>query len=234
MKHTLSLALAGLFCASAVQAFEVTGGSLSLGYSSFIGSSPATDVNKLSLGSSMEFGLSQQFSVQGDFALTKFNATNLDNTNFGLHAIFHVNESTSVGAFIGRDRIEHENLNYFGVEVGHQAGAFGTEAFLTIAKDGGSNGTVIGVKGEYSLTDSAMLGARFDLLNVDGADAAKFAIIGEVAALPGLNLTGELGQARIDGIGSEAYVGVGVKVNFGAKRGATFDRRSIIDLLPGG
>lgn len=233
MKHSLTLALAGLFCATTAQAFEVTGGSLSLGYSSFVGSSDATDFNKLSLGSSMEFGLTHQFSIQGDFALSQFGASNIDNLNFGLHAIVHANESTSVGAYIGRDRVEGENLNYFGFEVGHQVGQIGAEGYVTFAKDGGSDGTVIGIKGDYSLTETALIGARFDNINVDGADASRVAITGEVGALPGVTLTGELGRARIDTLGSETYVGVGVKVNFGDKRGATFDRRSILDLLPG-
>lgn len=234
MKHSLILALAGLSCATAAQAFEVTGGSLSLGYSSFVGGSDATDVNKLSLGSSMELGLSHQFALQGDFSLTQFDATNTDNLNFGLHAIVHANESTSVGAYVGRDRFEGQNLNYFGFEVGHQAGMIDTQGYVTFAKDGGSDGTVIGVKGDYAFTDTAMIGARFDNLNVDGADASRLSVTGEMEALPGVTLTGELGRARVESLGSETFVGVGVKVNFGEKRGTTFDRRSILDLLPGG
>lgn len=233
MKHTLSLALAGLFCASTAQAFEVTGGSLSLGYSSFVGGDDATEVNKLSLGSSIEMGLAQQFSVQGDFSLSKFGFTNLDASNVALHTIFHISDDTSAGAYIGQDRLEGEKLTYFGVEVGHQIGAFGTEAYLTRAKQGGGDGTVFGIKGEYALTEAALVGAKFDNLNVDGLDVSRFALTGEMDALPGLMLTGEVGQARVESFGSEAYVGVGVKVNFGAKRGATFDRRSIIDLVPG-
>ncbi|WP_103333726.1 hypothetical protein [Pseudotabrizicola formosa] len=234
MKHSLSLALAGLFCATGAQAFEVTGGSLSLGYSSFVGSSEATDVSKLSLGSSMEFALSHQFALQGDFALTQLDASNTDNLNFGLHAIVHANESTSVGAYVGRDRFEGQNLNYFGFEVGHQAGLIDAEGYVTFAKDGGTDGTVIGIKGDYALTGTAMVGARLDNLNIEGADTTRFGLTGAVDALPGVTVTGELGRARIEGLGSEPYVSVGVKVTFGEKRGTSFERRSIIDLLPGG
>lgn len=235
MKHILSLALAGLFCASAVQAQEVTGGTIQLGYSSFIGGGGNTDVNKLTLGSSLEYGFSQQFSVQGDFALMKYGLSNVDTANFGLHGIFHINDTTSVGGFIGQDRIEGDGLDYFGFEIGHQVGAIGTEAYISRADSGvGVKGTVLGIKGEYAVNEVTSVGARFDNINVQGIDASRFALTGEVAATPGLALTGELGQARIETLGSEAYIGVGVKVNFGAKRGATFDRRSIVDLLPGG
>ena len=234
MKQIFSLALAGTLCASAVQAFEVTGGSISLGYSSFVGGDGASEVNKVSLGSSLELGFSQHFSMQGDFALSKLGATELDFANFGLHGIGHLNENTSLGAFIGQDRLEGESLNYFGFEVGHQAGAFGTEAYVTFAEESGVSGTVVGIKGEYSVSDTAMIGARFDNLNVEGFDASRFALTGEVVAMPGLSLTSEVGQARIRSLGSESYFGVGVNVNFGAKRGATFDQRSIVDLLPGG
>lgn len=234
MKQTLSLALAGLLCASAAQAFEVTGGSLSLGYSSFVGSSNATDVNKLSFGSAMEFAITPEIAVQGEFSHSKFDASGLDTSNVGLHGIYHLNHTTSLGAFIGRDRIDRRNLNYYGVEVAHQLGAFDTEAFVTIAKDGGRDGTVFGIKGDYALTDTATIGARFDHLNVKGADASKFALTGEVAALPGLNLTGEVGRGKIKGFGSDPYVGLGVKVNFGDKQGTTFGSRSVLNLLPGG
>ena len=234
MKQTLSLALAGLMCASAAQAFEVTGGSLTLGYSSFFGSSDATDVSKLSFGNSMEFALTPEIAIQGDFSYTKLDATGIDSSNFGLHGIYHLTPDTALGAYVGRDRVEGRNLNYFGVEVAHQFGMIGTEAFVSIGKDGGAEGTVIGLKGDYALNDAASIGARFDHINVSGADANKFAVTGEVAALPGLNLTGEIGRAKLEGFGSEPYLGLGVKVNFGEKRGTTFDNRSIIDLLPGG
>ena len=48
---------------------------------------------------------------------------------------------------------------------------------------------------------------------------------------------GEVGSAKASALGlsgSEPFVGLGGRVTFGADRGTTFDRRSLLDLLPGG
>lgn len=233
MKQSLSLALASFLCVTSAQAFEVNGGSVSLGYSSFVGKSNATDVNKLAFGASLEFGITQQFALQTDFSIANFGLTDLDNTNLAVHGIGHLNEQTSVGAYVGKDRLAGIDQSYFGFEVGHQMNAFGTEAYVTFAEDDGSHGTVLGFKGDYKLGETSSVGAKFDNLNVEGFDATRVALTGEMGVAKDVTLTGEVGSVRFEDVGSESYVGIGLKMNFGAKRGATFDRRSLIDLLPG-
>ncbi len=232
MKYPLLLALAGAIFAPAAQAFEVTGGSLSLGYSGLT-DSDLDALNKVTLGGSIEMGFTQQFSMQGDLRLTKFGFSNVDNLNFGLHAIFHVSDTTSLGAFAGRDDSDVGDLDYFGIELGHQSGPIGLETYISRADDAGETGTVFGLAGDYAFSDTTSLGLAYDKIDVDGYGASTIALNGEFIAAPGLGLTGEVGSADIDGLGAEVFMGIGVKVNFGAKRGATFDQRSVVDLLPG-
>ncbi|MBN2631350.1 MAG: hypothetical protein JXR75_12530 [Rhodobacteraceae bacterium] len=210
----------------------MTGGSLSLGYSTLT-DSDLDALNKVTLGGSLEMGFSKQFSVQGDLGLSKFGYSDIDNLNFGLHAIFHVSDTTSLGAFAGRDDFDGGDLDYFGIELGHQSGPIGLETYISEADADGETGAVFGLAGNYAFSDTASLGLAYDKINVDGYGASTIALNGEFIATPGLGLTGEVGSADIEGLGSEVFMGIGVKVNFGAKRGATFTQRSVVDLLPG-
>ncbi|MFE3838115.1 porin [Pseudogemmobacter sonorensis] len=231
MKKSILLALAGAAFASSAHGFEVVGGSVAIGYSAF---TEETDVNKLNFGGQLEFGLSREFSLQGDVNLSKFGLTDIDNRSIGLHGIYHLSSETSLGAFIGTDRVEGANVDFYGIEAGHQFGQFGLEGYLSRADlEGVADGTVIGLKGEYAITPAALVGVRFDNINVDGYDASRLSLTGQYAFTEGFAVTGELGNADIDTYGSETFFGLGVKVSFGAKRGATFDQRSVVDLLPG-
>ena len=232
MKKSIALAFASLLCAPALHAFEVTGGSVSLGYSSLT-DSDLNDINKTSLGGSLEFGIAREFSVQADLSLAKFGLTDIDSRSLGLHAIYHASENTSLGGFLGRDRIEDVNLDFIGVEAGHQMGRFGVEGYLGHAEAEGIDGTVLGLQGDYTLGEYSSVGMRYDNINVEGYDASRVSLTGEFGASPGFAITGEIGNADIESVGSEMFAGVGVRINFGAKRGATFRDRSVANLLPG-
>lgn len=232
MKKSVALAFAGLLCAPAVHAFEVTGGEVSLGYSGLTGSS-VNDVTKTAMGGSLEFGIAPGFSVQGDLGLSKFGRTDSDSHSMGLHAIYHVNEATSVGGFLGRDRIDGTNLDFFGVEIGHQIGQFGAEGYIGHAEIAGGSGTVLGMEGNYALGDTATVGLRYDNIDLGNLDTSRLSLTGEIGVLPGLSLTGEIGSADVAGFDSEMFAGIGVRVNFGDRRGTTFRDRSVMNLLPG-
>lgn len=233
MKKSIALAFAGLLFVPAAHAFEVTGGEVSLGYSGLTDSA-LNDATRTTLGGSLEFGISHEFSVQGDLSVSKFGLTHIDSRSLGLHAIYHASEDTSVGGFLGRDRIEGSNLDFFGVEIGHQMGQFGAEGYISHAEIEGVSGTVLGLEGNYAVNDYATVGMRYDNINVDGLDASRLSLTGEIGATPGLAITGEIGNADLEGLGSEMFAGIGVRINFGAKRGATFRDRSVANLLPGG
>lgn len=243
MKKSIALALTGLFCATAAHAFEVTGGSVSLGYSGLT-DGDLNDFNKTTLGGSLEFGVSQAFSLQGDLSLSKFGMTEdaaavlgvskIDSRSLGMHAIYHASENTSVGAFLGTDRIESTDLNFIGVEAGHQMGQFGLEGYLSRGKLEGITGTVLGLEGNYAVGEYTTLGLRYDNIDIEGFDSSRLSLTGEIGATPGFAVTGEIGNADLEDIGSELFMGIGVRVNFGAKRGATFRDRSVANLLPGG
>jgi hypothetical protein len=227
-----ALTVAFLLAASSAQAFEVTGGSIALGYSGFT-DNLLSDVDKTTLGGQIEVGFSRDFSMQADLGFMNYGFSDFDAHNFGLHGIYHLSDTTSLGGFVGRDTIESEDLSIYGVEVGHQAGPLGLEAYLSIADAGVEDGTVYGLRAAYGITDSTEIGLRYDHINIDGLGASRLSVAGEFALSSGFAVTGEIGSADIDDSGSEGFFAIGAKFNFGANRGATFNQRSVLDLLPG-
>lgn len=229
---TVVLPLALLVAASPAMALELVGGSVSLGYSG-LADTMLDEINKTTLSGSVEIGFSQAVSVQGDLSTMNFGLSDMDATHIGLHGIYHLNEATSLGGFIGEDRLESADLSILGIEVGHQAGQMRMEGYLSRADSSAQDGMIFGLHAGYRLSDASEIGLRYDEINVDGFGASRVSAVGEFGLANGLAITGELGSADLDGLGSETFVGLGVKVDFGAERGATFSQRSVLDLLPG-
>lgn len=230
MKSTvLALALAAIAAPSL--AFEVTGGSVTLEYSTFADSA-LTDVNKTGISGSMEMGFSRSFAMQTDLSFVSFGTSGLDATNSTIHGIYHLNETTSLGAFIASEKIEDGSGTSYGLEVGHQSGALGYEAFLS-RLDGGDTGTGYGVRGNYAMSDRLGLGLRLEGLNTGEFDVTRLSATGEFGLAGGAAVTAELGTVNLDDAGSEAFVALGFRYDFGAKRGATFSKRGLTDILPG-
>ncbi|UWR24130.1 porin [Sulfitobacter sp. S190] len=232
-------ALAGalLLSATAAHAVEVTGGSIKLGFSAF---TEDTSVNALSIEGSIEAAFNRSFSVQADLGFHDFGETDVDSHNLSLHAIYHVNDTTSFGAFYTAEDIEGADLDLFGVEAGYEMdrlefeGYFGTGDFDD-ASD--VDGDIFGASARYEFENGLGLTGSFDSFDVDNAfDLTRVAIKLDLDVTDQVNLYLEVGSADIDVDGisaSETFVGLGGKIAFGAERGATFEQRGISRLLPG-
>ena len=221
-----------LLAAAPAQAFEITGGSVELGYSGFT-DNLLKKVDKTTLAGQIEVGFSPAFSMQADLGFMNFGFSDEEAHNIGLHSIYHISDLTSLGMYFGQDRLDGGNLSITGVEVGHQAGALGLEGYLTYAKDSAEDGFVFGARADWDLSDIAGIGLRYDRADLDSGDVSRLTLTGQDTLASGLALTGELGSADIGAAGSEPFFGIGAKMTFGAQRGATFNDRSVLDLLPG-
>ncbi|NPD13857.1 hypothetical protein HOY34_01420 [Xinfangfangia sp. D13-10-4-6] len=218
--------------ASAAGAAEFVGGTISLSYSG-LADSDLNEINKTSLNGRVQVGFSREFSIQAGLGQTWLGLSDFDSTSLDLHGIYHLSESSSVGAFFGRDEIEGYGANFAGLEAGHKVGQFGGEAYIAHAKDGDSSGNLYGIRAAYDLSDYGNIGARFDQIDIEGFDVSRLSLTGEFKPTPGFSLTAEVGSAKFDSLGSEMFVGVGLNVHFGANNGTTFDKRSLLDILPG-
>ncbi len=230
--HIISTAIAVALSAGMASAQEVKG-DITLGYSAF---TAETSANRISAEGSLEFGVSERASVQLDLGLYGFGATNTNGTNLVLHGIFDVNPQGSAGLFLGLDEIDGDSTDFYGLEYGQSFGTGGIEAYVARGKDAGVTGTVIGVEGEFAVTDSFGLGLKLDNADFNGVvDLTRFGVKGIYALGQGSSVYAEVGSVRADAFGlsgSEGFVGVGLSIGLGGDE-ATFGRRGLLNLVPG-
>jgi hypothetical protein len=236
MFHTTRTAMAAalvLFCAPVAQAQQVTGGSLTLSHSAF---TDDTDLSKTSLLGSVELGFNRNYGLQADLGMGRLNNASETVTNAVLHGIYHLSDTTSVGLFLGLDRLDGETQSFVGLEMGTAAGPTGFEAYIGYADDDTDSGTMIGLSTRYGVSEQFGLGVSLDHLSLSAVDATRYSVNADYAVTPNVTLFGEVGALNgqtAGGSGTEGYVKLGGKVTFGAKRGTTFDQRSLLSVIPG-
>jgi len=220
--------------ATSAAAAELVGGSVQLDYSAF---TDETDFSRVGLEGSLELAFTREFSVQGDLGYQSFGESDADSTIYGLHAIYHLNDDTSLGAFYSRDDIDGGDIDLYGVEVGHEVNGFEIESYLSHVEGDGDSGTLLGISGRYEFENTIGLTGSFDRIDEGDVDINFVGLTLDRDVSPNMNLFVKVGSADASvtglGSGSETYVGIGGKISFGAERGATFEQRSLTGLIPG-
>lgn len=233
MKHYmigLAAALA-VSTAGAAGAAEVSGANVGVSYSGLTGS--ANDATKLTANGSMEVAFSPAFSVQGDMAYNHFGDTGWDGSMFGLHGIYHPMMGTSLGAFVGRDRVDGSNLNFYGLEAGREMGLMNVQGYIWHTNSG-DDGTAVGLSGDYALNNQFAVGGRLDVFNGPfSADFNRVGVTGTYKMTSGYSVYGEVGRVDAENADAEGYLGVGVRATFGPGTGTSFAQRGLLDMLPG-
>lgn len=236
MKHA-ALAAVGVFLvvAQQAQAAELTGGSLDLGYSGFFDD---TDVSKTSLRGQAELGFTRNFALQLDLGYYDLNALDDSGTNIALHGIYHVNETVSLGAFYGQDSLNSVDADYLGIEGGFEIGeSVATEVYLAAVDDNGIDGTLFGLELSNGLNEQIDLTAGVEHATYDNdLDLTRLSLGMDYSAGGPTKFYAEIGSLNADVLGlsgSEAFFNLGIRLDFGAKRGATFGQRGLLDLIPG-
>ncbi len=223
-----------LCLASAVQAAEVTGGTLGLSYSAF---TRDTSVNRLGIEGSVEVAFSDALAVQGDLGHQAFNIVGDGATSVGVHGIVHLNANAALGAFYTYEDVPGSNIDVIGVEGSLATGQWEHEGYLGRFDDGTFDGTTFGVSSRYAFGNSMGLTASYDRADQAGADIYRVGLKLDHAVTQDVTLYVEAGSAgaRAGGLsGSEAFVGLGGSFAFGQGGGATFKPRNLTRLLPGG
>lgn len=231
-------ALASGVCAGAASAAEFTGGYLDLGYSTFTDSDNGSRFYGAGSG---ELGFTRNFGIQADLSVYRFDEISETGYNGTLHAVFHTNDNLSLGAYYSRDDLDGDSdSNTYGIEAGYEVGAVGLEGYVSrinFVDASQDNGTLLGFKVDGEVAPQFTLSASVDHLNGSGdIDLTRFSVGADYNVGEGAHIYGEVGSAKLS-LGSfsdtEAYVGAGLRINFGAKRGTTFGRRGLLDKIPG-
>jgi len=237
-KLGFSSALSTILLVGAAGAAEFSGGYLDLGYSTFTDSFWG---DKYNLNGSAELAFNRSFSLQLDLGGYRFRDLGENGTNVTFHANLHAAPNASLGAFFGQDSADGDDFRIYGLEAGYDAGSTTIEGYLgrqEIKGFSGPDGTLFGVSSTSALNADWDLRASYDLVTdlVGVLDAGTFTLGAHYSLTNQAELYGEFGATRFSAEGgnsTEAFVGIGVRMNLGNSRGTTFGRRGVFDKLPG-
>lgn len=234
MKKTLLMALCAVGTAHVANAVEFNGGNAEIAYSAFTDDS---GLSRTAAFGSAEIGFSRMFALQGDLGVYRFNELGENGQNAALHAVFHINNAASLGLFVARDDLWDGNATYFGAEAGFEFSGIDTEVYLASADDDDVSGNMFGLDMSYGFQNNLGVRGRLDRIDFDNdVDLTRFSVGLEYHPNPSSTIYGEIGSLNADGYGlsgSETFIGVGARINFGSDRGATFNSRGLLTLLPG-
>ncbi|ETD83409.1 hypothetical protein [Rhodobacter capsulatus] len=229
----LTAACAAALFSHAAMAGELTGASIGLDYNTLMNDDNGR-LDKKTLSGSAEYGIDPNFSLQGDLAYAKVRSLEADGYEATVHGIYHANDTASFGVFAGRSDSNELGLglNYTGLEAGLEFGAFESDIYLASGTQNDMNATLLGLGTTYNASEAASVGLSYDRAEVVTLDASRVQLEGEYR-IGQYAVTAQVGHAKFEDAYSDNYIGVGAKMTFGAKRGATFDRRGIIEAWPG-
>ncbi|PSL17111.1 hypothetical protein [Shimia abyssi] len=234
---TASAATITMLATHPANAVEITGGSIKLGYSQFTNqTTTGQTLSNTTLDTSTELGFNRNTSAQLDLGLNSYGASNFDGHNVALHGIYHANETTSFGAFIGQDGLESNDVNFAGFELGVEAQALDLETFFMTDIDNNSDGRIFGISGDYEITDSFEVTGQILLGDFGNLNFDRYSVGVRYKTSNSFALTADLGAARAEAFGvsdSETFIALGAEYKFGAERGATFGKRSLLSVIPG-
>ena len=184
-----------------------------------------------------EVGFNKLIATQLDLGTHKFGGTNFSGNSIALHGILHSSETLSFGAFVGRDSLESADREFAGLEVGFEADSFDIEGYYLNKIDNQESFDVLGVSGNYHLSDTFALTGSLESGDIGSSFSMKRYALGmRYMVSTGVTLTADIGASEAESFGvrgSETFVGVGAEFTFGAARGATFGKRSLFEVIPG-
>ena len=231
---TKSAFAAALVVLAAPATAQVTGGSLDIEYDFPTGGG---DLGGTTYSGAIEYGITRDFSVSLDVGGYRLDNINNDATNLTLHGVYHLDDLTSFGAFVGSDAIEDsDRQSLYGIEAGTEFGTAEVEAYIAAFDGADEDATLFGADGKYSFGNGISAIASYGLATADSADLSRIAIGAEYEIAGGPQFYAEIGTVDADGFGvsaDETFIGLGARVAFGAERGTTFGQRSLFEILPG-
>ncbi|MBV0914061.1 hypothetical protein [Anianabacter salinae] len=209
------------------------GGEFVLGYSFDAGNASR---NKREIGVAGEFR-AQGFGGQADYTNYRLGGTGTSADGYGLHLNFSPSLGTAVGGFYAHDTgTTFGSISYYGAEAQIGVAQGSVETHIGIAQFGAGNGTLYGLRGDYATPQGVNVYATADHVGLTGAYVNRFGIGGGVTLADRFDLSAEIGSASVNSGGattSSAYIGLQGSVTFGAGKGATFERRGLLNRLPG-
>jgi hypothetical protein len=232
MKTTHVLAGALALLAPHISSAQQVSGGVSLSYSAY---NDESDLNQTILEGQVQVDFTRAFGLQFDVGTTGRDAASdaLDGQVYNLHSIYHFDQNSSFGFFVGQSDLGDVDTTRLGLEYNWESRTGEVEVALSnVDVDGLSeNGLRFELNGVYDLSYAWSLTGGLELENYDDSDRSIIEIGTEYNFGQGGAIFAGLGSFNVDFDGggdfNDTYIKVGASFDFGndGRGGVTFDKR---------
>jgi hypothetical protein len=216
--------------ATSASAWEFTGGSLGLEYESYQDSS---ELDTARVSSELEFSITPSFSIGAELSRSEyldadFGPFDLSTSNYALHAIYSINNSIKVGAFVGGESFFYIDAETYGIEASFESGSFNVASYLGGGDFVGEDITLVGLSASYGFNDQFSVTGDVDYTEFRDFDfsstESKIGINYNFGN--GAEIFANVGQTSFENFGSsisETFVSMGTTISFGPQGGTSFE-----------
>jgi hypothetical protein len=213
--------LIALGLASPTIAQEFSGGELGVEFNAF---ADDTDVNGTSYSGGVEFSFGREYAIAVTAENFGFGGESTTN-NVTLHGIYHLNQGASLGLFYSQNE---NNIEGYGFEGGTNFGGTDIGGYIGQKSFDGEDVVIAGLESRTPINSQITFFTDFDIVGDDDVAGSTSELGVSYLFDAGPEAYVQVGSASAFtdfGSASEAYIGVGAKISFGAARGTTFDTR---------
>lgn len=229
MIRTLTFTTALMLTAGHVAAQGFTGATLGIDYSKTL---DTDDLGGITYYGQAEFEAMAGVSFALDVTAYDFAIAGSDAQNLTGHAIYALDPYISLGAYFGRDWVDDDSIDTYGVQGAYDYG-FGTaQAYAGLGGGAFDDIFIVGAAGNYGFADGISAIGAVDRVSFDGGKGLNLELGGEYALENGPVFSGVLGRVSLEENGisnDEFYIGVNARIDLGLQGGTTFDRRGFFE-----
>lgn len=223
LQSTAILAFVALPGLAGAQGF--TGAELSAGVIAY---ADDTDFGATSYAGGAQFAIIPGLAAGANISRHNLRGEDGNSTSFTLHGLYELGPDFTAGLFIGQDLRDAGDTDFYGAEVAARISGIEVESFFGRYEGQIGEGTMIGLDGDFLLTNEIAAIGRAALVN-GREDMTSVAVGGEYRFYQGPAVYAEIGRSDFDGNG-DTFIAVGAKIDLGS--GTAFSGRGITDIFP--
>jgi hypothetical protein len=207
----------------------------------FSGATLGIDYNKSldtsDLGGVNYYGQAEVEAIAGisfalDLTFYDFAIAGSDVQNITGHAIYALDNQIALGVYYGRDFIDDEAINNYGIEAAFDYGAGIAQAYIGLGDGAVDDIVIVGASGNYGFGGGISAIGSLDRVSFDGGNGLALEVGGEYALAGGPVFSGVLGRVSLSDNGvtnEDTFIGVKARIDLGNRQGTTFDRRGFFE-----
>lgn len=219
-----------LSTATSAAAFEFTGGTFGVEYTSF---PDFDDLSATTYSTDVEFSINPSVSFALSMSSTSFDMDGpYDVTSSGtlLHAIYNVNDAVKLGAFVGNASVFYYSTDTYGIEAAYDLAGFELAGYAGAGEYVDIDTTLAGLSAGYAFSNGFGINAAVDRVvfddSFDDYTMTTSQIGVEYGFANGVTFYAEAGQYNSETdrySNEESFVNVGATFGFGPEGDTSFD-----------